>query len=149
MDGIVSYRDCLENQLERLNGINAETAEEAAAISHAVCEVMNTIIRLSFPSQSKRPMPENAVPYTPPAKGSEKPKTMKPTMTPAEAALLLGKNPMTIRIGLREGSITWGSAVMNPKTKTWSYIIPREKFSEATGIYFDEDGNPYSECGRI
>ena len=147
MDGITSYRDCLETQLERLNEINTKTADEAAAISHAVCEVMNTILRLSLPA-TNRPMPENAVPYSPPPKEKNKP-AVKSTMTPAEAAQLLGKNPMTIRIGLRDGSITWGSAVMNPKTKTWSYIISREKFSEATGIYFDGDGNPYSECGRI
>lgn len=148
MDGITSYRDCLKTQLERLNGIDAKNAEEAAAISHAVCEVMNTILRLSLPTQSNRPLPENAAPYSPPPKDKNK-SAVKSTMTPAEAAQLLGKNPMTIRIGLRDGSITWGSAVMNPKTKTWSYIISREKFSEATGIYFDADGNPYSECGRI
>lgn len=146
MNGISEYRDCLGKQLDRLAKIEPQGANEAALISHAVCEVMNTLLRLSTSDGARRPLPEEAVPYSPPEKQTGQ--NLKLTMTPDEAAALLGKGAMAIRIGLRNGTFPWGYAVLN-KGGRWTYIISREKFSRETGIYFDSDGKAYSECGRI
>lgn len=147
MNGISEYRECLGEQLERLAKIEPQGANEAALISHAVCEVMNTLLRLGTQEGARRPLPDEAVPYTPPKK-QQSAQNLKPTMTPDEVGALLGKGAMTIRIGLRNGTFPWGHAVLS-KGGRWTYIISREKFSRETGIYFDSDGKAYSECGRI
>lgn len=57
------------------------------------------------------------------------------TLTPIEAARIIGKNPEYIRAGLRQGVFNFGSAVppKNPKGR-WNYNIIKSKFYEYAGI---------------
>ena len=54
-------------------------------------------------------------------------------LTVQEAARLMGKSEMFIRIGLQRNILPFGYAVKTGKER-WSYFISREKFREATGI---------------
>lgn len=57
------------------------------------------------------------------------------TITPIEAAKIIGKNPEYIRAGLRQGVFNFGSAVP-PKNPggNWNYNIIKSKFYEYAGI---------------
>ena len=57
----------------------------------------------------------------------------KEKLTVQEAARLMGKSEMFIRIGLQRNILPFGYAVKTGKER-WSYFISREKFREATGI---------------
>lgn len=57
----------------------------------------------------------------------------KEKLTVQEAARLMGKSEMFIRIGLQRNILPFGYAVKTGKER-WSYFISREKFQEATGI---------------
>lgn len=57
----------------------------------------------------------------------------KEKLTVQEAARLMGKSEMFIRIGLQRDILPFGYAVKTGKER-WSYFISREKFREATGI---------------
>lgn len=54
-------------------------------------------------------------------------------LTVQEAARLMGKSEMFIRIGLQRNILPFGYAVKTGKER-WSYFISRQKFREATGI---------------
>ena len=54
-------------------------------------------------------------------------------LTVQEAARLMGKSEMFIRIGLQRNILPFGYAVKTGKER-WSYFISREKFREVTGI---------------
>ncbi len=54
-------------------------------------------------------------------------------LTVQEAARLMGKSEMFVRIGLQRNILPFGYAVKTGKER-WSYFISREKFREATGI---------------
>lgn len=54
-------------------------------------------------------------------------------LTVQEAARLMGKSEMFIRIGLQRNILPFGYAVKTGKER-WSYFISREKFRQATGI---------------
>lgn len=54
------------------------------------------------------------------------------TISPEEAAKLLGTSPMTIRRGMEEGSLDIGVVIRGKKRNR--YIITVEKFYAATGI---------------
>lgn len=55
------------------------------------------------------------------------------TMTPYEAAKLIGKNAEYIRAGLRANRFDFGSAVQS-KTGRWNYNIIKSKFLKYAGI---------------
>lgn len=55
------------------------------------------------------------------------------TMTVQEAAKLMKKSEMFIRIGLQRNNLPFGYAVKTGEER-WSYFISRKKFQEATGI---------------
>lgn len=57
----------------------------------------------------------------------------KEKLTVQEAARLMGKSEMFIRIGLQRNILPFGYAVKTGKER-WSYFISREKFRETTGI---------------
>jgi hypothetical protein len=57
----------------------------------------------------------------------------KEKLTVQEAARLMGKSEMFVRIGLQRNILPFGYAVKTGKER-WSYFISREKFREATGI---------------
>ena len=57
----------------------------------------------------------------------------KEKLSVQEAARLMGKSEMFIRIGLQRNILPFGYAVKTGKER-WSYFISREKFREATGI---------------
>lgn len=61
------------------------------------------------------------------------PEPNKEKLTVQEAARLMGKSEMFIRIGLQRNNLPFGYAVKTGKER-WSYYISREKFREATGI---------------
>ena len=54
-------------------------------------------------------------------------------LTVQEAARLMGKSEMFVRIGLQRNILPFGYAVKTGKER-WSYFISREKFREDTGI---------------
>lgn len=54
-------------------------------------------------------------------------------LTVQEAARLMGKSEMFVRIGLQRNILPFGYAVKTGKER-WSYYISREKFRQATGI---------------
>ena len=54
-------------------------------------------------------------------------------LTVQEAARLMGKSEMFVRIGLQRNILPFGYAVKTGKER-WSYFISREKFRQATGI---------------
>lgn len=54
-------------------------------------------------------------------------------LTVQEAARLMGKSEMFVRIGLQRNILPFGYAVKTGKER-WSYFISREKFREVTGI---------------
>lgn len=57
------------------------------------------------------------------------------TLTPYQAARLIGKNAEFIRSGLRNGSFDFGSAVPPKKPGgNWNYNIIKSKFLEYAGI---------------
>ena len=57
------------------------------------------------------------------------------TLTPIEAAKIIGKNPEYIRAGLRQGVFNFGSAVPPKKEGgNWNYNIIKSKFYEYAGI---------------
>lgn len=57
------------------------------------------------------------------------------TLTPYQAAKLIGKNAEFIRAGLRHGSFDFGSAVPPKKPGgNWNYNIIKSKFLEYAGI---------------
>jgi hypothetical protein len=55
------------------------------------------------------------------------------TMTVAEAAKLMQKNPCFVRQGLIDGRFRFGYAV-KLSDKRWNFYINRQKFFEETGI---------------
>ena len=55
------------------------------------------------------------------------------TITPYEAARLIGKNAEYIRAGLRANRFDFGSAVQS-KTGRWNYNIIKKKFLKYAGI---------------
>lgn len=55
------------------------------------------------------------------------------TITIAEAAHIIHKNPDYIRVGLQQGRFPWGSAVKTSE-KQWSYNIIKKKFLEYAGL---------------
>ena len=57
---------------------------------------------------------------------------MKHTISPEEAAKILGTSAMTIRRGMEEGSLDFGVVIRGKKRNR--YIITVEKFKQATGI---------------
>lgn len=59
------------------------------------------------------------------------------TLTVAEAARLMNKNPQFVRIGLQKGIFPFGYAVQT--SSQWSYFISPSKFTEATGIKVGDD----------
>ena len=65
--------------------------------------------------------------------GAEMSEPNKEKLTVQEAARLMGKSEMFIRIGLQRNILPFGYAVKTGKER-WSYFISREKFREATGI---------------
>lgn len=54
------------------------------------------------------------------------------TLKVTEAAALMGKNPMFVRMGLRNQRFGFGFAVYG--NGRWNYYINRKKFFEETGI---------------
>lgn len=64
-------------------------------------------------------------------------KNIKPveTLTPYEAARIIGKNAEYIRSGLRQGIFDFGSAVPPERTGgNWNYNIIKSKFLKYAGI---------------
>lgn len=60
---------------------------------------------------------------------------MADTMTPTEVASLIGKSPQFVRVGLQQGRLPFGTAVL--VNKRWSYLIIRSKVYEYLGIKED------------
>lgn len=57
------------------------------------------------------------------------------TLTPKEAAKIIGKNAEYIRAGLRQGRFDFGSAVPPEKEGgNWNYNIIKSKFMEYAGL---------------
>lgn len=57
------------------------------------------------------------------------------TLTPYEAAKIIGKNAEYIRAGLRQNRFNFGSAVPpEKKGGVWNYNIIKSKFLEYAGI---------------
>lgn len=54
------------------------------------------------------------------------------TLTVAEAAKLMHKNPCFVRQGLIDGRLKFGSAVFSKNR--WNFYINRARFYEETGI---------------
>lgn len=55
------------------------------------------------------------------------------TLTPEQAGKIIGKNAEYIRNLLRQGRVTWGTAVES-KTGQWNYNIIKSKFFEYANI---------------
>lgn len=55
------------------------------------------------------------------------------TLTPEQAGKIIGKNAEYIRALLRQGRVTWGTAVES-KTGQWNYNIIKSKFFEYANI---------------
>lgn len=55
------------------------------------------------------------------------------TLTPEQAGRIIGKNAEYIRALLREGRVTWGTAVKS-KTGQWNYNIIKSKFFEYADV---------------
>lgn len=49
-------------------------------------------------------------------------------MTPEEAGNILHRNAETIRAGLRQGALPFGTAIRNEKNGQWNYLIVKNKF---------------------
>ena len=61
------------------------------------------------------------------------------TITPYEAARIIGKNAEYIRAGLRANGFNFGSAVPPKKENgQWSYNIIKSKFLEYVGVNTNE-----------
>lgn len=61
------------------------------------------------------------------------------TITPYEAARIIGKNAEYIRAGLRANRFNFGSAVPPKKENgQWSYNIIKSKFLEYVGVNTNE-----------
>lgn len=58
-------------------------------------------------------------------------KAEKRNMTVSEAAEIMGKSQMFVRIGLQRGLLPFGTAVK--MSKTWTYYISPEKFYNYVG----------------
>lgn len=61
-------------------------------------------------------------------------------MKPFDAAMLLGKSPMWVRIGLRNGTLPIGAAIRCPGGR-WSYDIRPERLAQYMGINVAEMHN--------
>ncbi len=57
------------------------------------------------------------------------------TITPYEAAKMIGKNAEFIRAGLRQNRFPFGSAVPPDKPEgKWNYVIFKNKFLQFVGV---------------
>lgn len=52
----------------------------------------------------------------------------------AEVADTLGVDRQTVRVLIRQGVVSWGTAYRLPGSKRWSYLISPKAFYEATGV---------------
>jgi hypothetical protein len=58
-------------------------------------------------------------------------------MLPADAARVLGKPPMWVMLGLRQGRLPIGAAVLGEGGR-WSYDVRPERLAQYMGISTDE-----------
>lgn len=58
---------------------------------------------------------------------------MAEKLTVEKAAKLMGKTPMFIRMGLRQGRLPFGYAVKMPGGR-WSYYINAQQFFQSVGV---------------
>lgn len=68
------------------------------------------------------------------------------TLSVNEAARLMGKNPMFVRIGLQNKRFGFGYAVRG--NGRWNYYINRRKFLEETGIKEVQDGGDHDSTPK-
>ena len=64
----------------------------------------------------------------------EKPIKESAKLTVVEAARLMGKDPMWLRLMLRENRLPFGIGSLNKNGTRWNYYISPKKFTEYTGI---------------